>query len=150
MTRKPEIPFKGKGILIPFARKPAESSIAPSPSRKRRPEMSPEAGSNGSFDQLTTAVAQYGKRFGHPVPMYPLRKLSSEELLDKLNRALSEGKPVPGWLGAPTSDVVMDRPPQEEQPTETPTTRAPTSTTKRTGVISRTVARPIRAKTRER
>jgi len=101
-------------------------------------------------DQLMTAVAQYGTRFGHPVPMFAIREQSSAELLWELNRALVSGSPVPGWLGAPTSDVVMDRPPQEEQPTETPTTRAPTSTTKRTGVISRTVARPIRAKTRER
>jgi hypothetical protein len=93
----------------------------------------------GLLEQLMTSGVKYTKRFGHPVPQYALRELEPKELLAQLDQALASGQPVPGWSDGPATDVVMDRPPQAEQPTESPPIAAPSSTTKRTGLTSRTV-----------
>ena len=46
---------------------------------------------------------------------------------------------MPEWQVENPTDVVMDLPRLTEQPANPVTTHSPTSTTKRTGVISRTV-----------
>jgi len=104
MNGKPEVPFGGKGILIPFARKPAVSSKPISPSQKRA-EMSPEAAPKGIADQLMKAVAQYEERFDNPFPSASLQSMSMEDQLDLINEALASGKPPSGWEKLPMGDV---------------------------------------------
>ncbi len=42
-------------------------------------------------------MAQYAELFHQPVPLYSLGHLTEEQLQEKIDQALSTGKPVPGW-----------------------------------------------------
>jgi len=50
-------------------------------------------------NEMQTAVAQYEKRFKHPIPPVAFQLLDSVTRLAKIKKALRDNKPVPEWKG---------------------------------------------------